>query len=77
MIFVTNDNVMGKNIRHYRCRMGLSRYALAELTGIKEWQIMDLEEDNTREIRGEDLEKLCDVFHTSLQSLVENKIICE
>ena len=71
MIFVTNDDVMGKNIRYYRCGMGLSRSALAELTGLREWQIMDLEEDNTREIPGDALEKLCEVFHTSVQTLVE------
>ena len=75
MIFVTNDDVMGKNIRYHRCRMGLSRCALAELTGMREWQIMDLEEDNTREIPGEALEKLCEVFHICVQSIVENKNI--
>ena len=75
MIFVTNDDVMGKNIRYYRCGMGLSRSALAELTGLREWQIMDLEEDNTREIPGDALEKLCEVFHTCVQSLVENRNI--
>ena len=75
MIFVTNDDVMGKNIRHFRCRMGLSRSALAELTGLREWKIMDLEEDYTREISGDALERLCEVFHTCVQSIVENRNI--
>ena len=75
MIFVTNNNVMGKNIRYHRCRMGLSRCALAELTGMREWQIMDLEENYTRQIPGDALEKLCEVFHTSVGMIVENRYI--
>lgn len=72
MIFMTNDNVMGKNIRYHRCRMGLSYYALSELTGMQEWQIKDLEEGSSREIPGDALEKLCEVFHISVRSIVEN-----
>ena len=75
MIFVTNDDVMGKNIRYHRCRMGLSRCALAELTGLREWQIMDLEEGNTREIHGDALQKLCEVFHISVEMIVGNRYI--
>ena len=40
MIFVTNDDVMGKNIRHYRRSMGLSSKLLADMIGMEEKELI-------------------------------------
>lgn len=74
MIFVTNDDVMGNNIRHYRRSMGLSSKLLAGMIGMEEKELTALETDHSRQIQGDALEKLCNVFHTSVKYLVEQNI---
>lgn len=74
MTFVTNDDVMGKNIRHYRRSMGLSSKLLADMIGMEEKELTALETDHSRQIQGDALEKLYNVFHTSVKYLVEQNI---
>lgn len=74
MIFVTNDDGMGKNIRYLRQKIGISRQQLAQRMGICFRELCDIEEGTQWEIDGAVLINICQFFHIPPETLVEKKM---
>ena len=74
MIFINNDDVMGKNIRFLRCRAGLSPAELSAEVGLEENTLIAIENGSCMEIDAEALHSICRLFHTDEQTLVEKKL---
>ena len=62
MIFVTNDDVMGKNIRYLRCKNGIARDVLAKQSGIPLQELSWIEDGCLQEIDGQMLFNICQFF---------------
>ena len=74
MIFVTNDDVMGKNIRYLRQRWGLTLEELAEIAGLSSARLYDIEVGICMEIDARALENICSFFHMDVQTIVERNL---
>ena len=74
MIFVTNDNVMGKNIRYLRCKNGIAHDVLAKQSGISLQELSRIENGSLQEIDGQILLNICHFFHIPVEILVEKKL---
>ena len=74
MIFVNNDDVMGKNIRFLRQRAGLSPAELAAQVGLEESTLSAIERGTCMEIDAGALQNICCIFHTDVQTLVEKML---
>ena len=72
MIFATNDDVMGKNIRYLRQERGITCEDLAGLVGISFRELQCIEEGKQLEIDGAVLKNICDCFHKPVELIVEN-----
>ena len=72
MIFVTNDERMGNNIRCLRQKRGITCEELARLVGISFRELHDIEEGRQWEIHGDTLKNICEYFHISVDALVES-----
>ena len=75
MIFVNNDDVLGKNIRYLRRRENISLEEFALRLGISASTLNALETGENREIEDWILNQIIDFFSTDFQTLVEK--ICE
>ena len=71
MIFVTNDSVMGSNIRRLRQQEHLTREEFAKQFGIAVSVLQAIEEGETLETEAWVLNQICDFFSTDVQTLVE------
>ena len=71
MVFINNDDVMGKNIHALRCRRNLSLEELSEIVGMDTAALYAIENGKSMEIEGQLLENICRFFHTDIESLVE------
>jgi len=74
MIFINNDDVMGRNIRYLRCRRNLSPEELSKVVGMDIAALYAIENGKSMEIEGQLLENICRFFHTDIESLVEKSI---
>ena len=74
MIFVNNDDVMGKNIRLLRQCTGLSPAEFAVEVGLEESTLSAIENGSCMEIDAEALCSICRLFHTDTQTLVEKNL---
>jgi len=74
MIFVTNDDVMGKNIRYLRQKKGITCKQLAWLAGIRFRDLYCIEEGKQLEIDGEVLKNICEFFHIPVAAVVEKNL---
>ena len=74
MIFVTNDNVMGKNIHYLRCKNGIAHDVLAKQSGISLQELSRIENGSLQEIDGQILLNICHFFHIPVEILVEQKL---
>jgi len=74
MIFVNNDDVMGRNIHDLRCRRNLSLEELSKVVGMDTAALYAVENGKSTEIEGRLLENICRFFHTDIESLVEKSI---
>ena len=74
MIFVNNDDVLGKNIRHLRQRKDLSLGELAEIVGMDPDTLCAVEEGILMDIDALVLKKICRFFHMDVETLVEKKL---
>ena len=75
MIFVNNDDVLGKNIRYLRQQENISLEEFALRLGISASTLNALETGENREIEDWILNQIIDFFSTDFQTLVEK--ICE
>ena len=71
MIFVNNDDVLGKNIRYLRRLENISLEEFARRLGISASALNALETGENREIEDRVLNQICDFFSTDIQTLVE------
>ena len=71
MIFVTNDSVMGNNIRRLRQQEHMTREEFAKRLGITVSALQAIEDGETLEIEAWILNQICDFFSTDVQTLVE------
>ena len=71
MIFVNNDDVLGKNIRYLRRRENISLEEFELRLGISASTLNALETGETREIEDWILNQIIDFFSTDVQTLVE------
>ena len=76
MIFVTNDDVMGKNIRYLRQLHGLSLQIFAARMGIEPDDLEAIESGRLMEIDGRVLHNICRFFHIPMEALVEIMKCC-
>lgn len=74
MIFVTNDDRMGKNIRHLRQARSLSREVFAESVGIDCGTLAAIEEGILLEIDAQTLKNICNRFQVNIKEFVEDCI---
>ena len=74
MIFVTNDDVMGSNIRYLRQREHLSPEVFAKNLGISVSALQRIENGEILEIEAWVLNQICEYFSTDVQTLVEKNI---
>ena len=74
MIFVNNDDVMGKNIHALRCRRNLSAEEFSKVVGMDPAALYAIENGKNMEIEGQLLENICRFFHTDIESLVEKTV---
>ena len=74
MIFVTNDDVMGKNIRYLRCKNGITQDVLAKQSGITLQELWWIEDGSLQEIDGQILFNICQFFNIPVDVLVEKKL---
>ena len=74
MIFVNNDDVMGKNIRYLRQRENITLEEFAQRIGLSVSALNAIETGECREIKGWVLNLICDYFSTDIQTLVEKKM---
>lgn len=74
MIFVTNDDRMGKNIRYLRQKNGMSQEALARLVGIDCPSLDAIEQGILPDIDAQVLKKISTLFGVDLRTLVENSL---
>ena len=73
MIIVTNSEILGKNIRFLREKNGMTRKALAELTGWDDLLLEELEEDISREIDSDVLAEIAGVFHRDMDDMLKKE----
>ena len=71
MIFVNNDDVLGKNIRYLRRRENISLEEFAVRLGISASTLHALETGENREIEDWILNQIIDFFSTDVQTHVE------
>ena len=74
MIFVNNDDVMGKNIRYLRQRENISLEEFAQRIGLSVSALNAIETGESREMNAWVLNLICDYFSTDIQTLVEKKM---
>jgi len=74
MIFITNDDVMGKNIRYLRCKKGIECDVLAKQFGITLQELSWIEDGYLQEMDGQILLNICQFFHISVDVLVEKRL---
>ena len=74
MIFVTNDDVMGKNIRFLRQQQNLTPKGFSEKMHMDPAVLEALEDGNSKDIDGQLLERICFFFHISVKTLVEKTL---
>lgn len=72
MIFVTNDDRMGRNIRHLRQKQNLSVEAFSRLVGMEGPTLEAIEQGTLLEIDGQTLTRICLQFQVDGKSLVED-----
>lgn len=72
MIFVTNDDRMGRNIRYLRQKENLSQENLAWLAGIECSSLDAIETGNQPEIDATALMRISRQFQVDIQALVED-----
>ena len=71
---VISHTNLGKNLQHLRGQQRMSLEELSEKTGISPEELNLLEITEVIEIDGEFLKRICDFFHTDIESLVEKMI---
>ena len=59
MIFVTNDDVMGKNIRYLRCKTGIASDILVQESGVAAQELSWIENGHLQEIDSQILLNIC------------------
>ena len=74
MIFVTNDDVMGKNIRFLRQRQGLYPEKFAEIVGMDPDDLFAIEEGLLMDIDAQVLLNISNFFHMETQCIVEKNL---
>ena len=74
MIFINNDDVMGKNIHALRCQRNLSAVELSKVVGMDTAALYAIENGKSMEIEGQLLENISHFFHTDIESLVEKTV---
>ena len=74
MMFVTNDEVMGKNIRFLRQRENISLEEFAQSIGLSTSALDTIETGKCHEIEAWVLNLICDYFFTDVQTLVEKNL---
>lgn len=66
---MTNENIIGTNIRTFREQMGLTQDSLATYLGVKR-EVISFYETGSREPQVENLLKLADLFGCDLENLI-------
>ena len=74
MIVVTNNDQLGRNIRYFRCRKGITCEELALIAELDAKELHLIEEGLQREIKGDVLLKISEELNISLEDLVEKQI---
>ena len=75
MVFLNNDDVMGRNIRYLRQREHISPEDFARRLGITASALSTIETGENREIEDWLLDQICDFFSTDFQTLVEKNLL--
>ena len=74
MIFVNNDDVMGRNIQYLRQRENITLEEFTQRIGLSASALNAIKTGESREMNAWVLNLICDYFSTDIQTLVEKKM---